>query len=98
MRQKLVALTAEVDIGLCEGYARLTRQGWRSRSDVMPTPTIQAAAQGAADAEGLPGRVMRDLRRQLDSIPQGSLRESVLDMLADFAATNIICQALTRKR
>lgn len=49
--------------------------------------------------KGYKGRVMRDLRRQLDSIPQGSLRESVLDMLGyDFAATEVICQAPTPKR
>ena len=31
--------------------------------------------------KGYAGRVMRDLRRQLGNIPQGSLRQRILDML-----------------
>lgn len=32
--------------------------------------------------KGYTGRVLRDLRRQLDEIPEGSLRQRVLDKLA----------------
>ena len=80
-RQKLVALSAEAGIGLRQSYARLAPRLAIKVGRYAHARQFKRMRKALRTLKGYTGRVMRDLRRRLDSIPQGSLRERVLDML-----------------
>jgi len=80
-RQKLVALSAEAGIGLRQSYARLAPRLAIRVGRYAHARQFKRMRKALRTLKGYTGRVLRDLRRQLDSIPQGALRERVLDML-----------------
>ncbi len=49
---------------------------------LCPCQAVPPHAQGIEETEGYTGRVMRDLRRHLDDIPTGPLRDQIIAKLA----------------
>jgi transposase, IS5 family len=80
-RQKLVALAAEAGIELRQSYARLAPRLARKVGRYAHARQFKRMRKALRTLRGYTGRVMRDLRRQLDAIAPGALRERVLDML-----------------
>jgi IS5 family transposase len=64
----------------------VSRRVWRCRSAVTPMPASSSACarhsgKALRQLKGYVRRVRRDLRRHLQEIPQGPLREKILDAL-----------------
>jgi transposase, IS5 family len=77
-RQKLVALAAEAGTGLRQSYARLAPRLAIKVGRYAHARQFKRMRKALRTLKGYTGRVMR---RQLDSVPQGPLRERVLDTL-----------------
>ena len=80
-RQKLVALAAEAGVELRQSYARLAPRLAAKAGRYAHARQFRRMRKALRTLKGYTGRVMRDLRRRLEDIPPGSLRERILDML-----------------
>ncbi len=80
-RQKLVALAAEAGVELRQSYARLAPRLAAKAGRYAHARQFRRMRKALRTLKGYTGRVMRDLRRRLDDIPEGPLRERILDML-----------------
>lgn len=80
-RKQLVALAAEVGLTLRQNYNRLAPRLARQVGRYAHARQFKRMRKALKKLKGYTGRVLRDMRRQLDDIPAGALRERVLDML-----------------
>ena len=80
-RRKLVALAAEAGGELRQSYARLAPRLAAQIGRYARARQFKRMRKALRTLKGDTGRVMRDLRRQLDAVAPGALRERVLDTL-----------------
>lgn len=80
-RRQLVALAIEAGIKLRQNYNRLAPRLAMQAGRYAHARQFKRMRKALKKLKGYTGRVLRDLRRQLDAIPEGPLRECVLDML-----------------
>lgn len=80
-RALLVSLAKKVGIKLRQSYARLTPRLAIQVGRYANARQFKRMCKALRQLEGYVGRVRRDLRRHLQDIPQGPLRERILDAL-----------------
>ena len=80
-RAQLVALAAEAGVSLRQSYARLAPRLAVRVGRYAHAKQFKRMGKALRTLKGYTGRVLRDLRRQLDDIPEGELRERILDRL-----------------
>ena len=80
-RAQLVALAAEAGVDLRQSYARLAPRLAVRVGRYAHAKQFRRMRKALRTLKGYTGRVLRDLRRQLDDIPAGELRERILDRL-----------------
>ena len=80
-RAQLVDLAREAGIELRQSYVRLAPQLAAQVGRYAHARQFKRMRKALRTLKGYTGRVLRDLRRQLDQIPDGPLREKVLDKL-----------------
>uniref|UniRef100_A4WPA8 Transposase InsH N-terminal domain-containing protein n=1 Tax=Cereibacter sphaeroides (strain ATCC 17025 / ATH 2.4.3) TaxID=349102 RepID=A4WPA8_CERS5 len=80
-RAQLVDLAQEAGIELRQSCARLAPRLAAQVGRYAHAKQFRRMRKALRTLKGYTGRVMRDIRRQLDEIPEGPLRERVLDKL-----------------
>jgi IS5 family transposase len=80
-RAQLVDLAREAGIELRQSYARLAPRLAAQIGRYAHAKQFRRMRKALRTLKGYTGRVLRDLRRQLSEIPEGPLRERVLDRL-----------------
>ena len=80
-RNQLVALADDAGITLRQNYNRLAPRLAMQAGRYAHARQFKRMRKALKKLKGYTGRVLRDLRRQLDAIPAGPLRERVLDKL-----------------
>ncbi len=80
-RAKIVALAQEAGVQLRQTYARKAPLLAAQVGRYAHARQFKRMRKALRTLKGYTGRVMRDLRRQIDLIPPGTLRETVLDTL-----------------
>ena len=80
-RAQLVDLAREAGIELRQSYARLAPRLAAQVGRYAHAKQFKRMRKALRTLKGTTGRVLRDLRRQVDEIPEGPLRERVLDKL-----------------
>jgi len=80
-RRQLVALADEAEVTLRQNYNRLAPCLAMQAGRYAHARQFKRMRKALKQLKGYTGRVLRDLRRQLDAIPEGPLRERVLDTL-----------------
>lgn len=80
-RAQLVDLARDAGIELRQSYARLAPRLAAQVGRYAHAKQFRRMRKALRTLKGYTGRVMRDIRRQLDEIPEGPLRERVLDKL-----------------
>ncbi len=78
-RAQLVDLAREAGIALRQSYARLAPRLAAQVGRYAHARQFKRMRKALRTLKGYTGRVLRDLRRQLGEIPEGPLRERVLD-------------------
>jgi IS5 family transposase len=81
-RAQLVVLAQKVGVDLRQTYARLAPRLALQVGRYAHAKQFGRMRKALKKLKGYAGRVMRDLRRHLDDLPAGALRERVLDKLA----------------
>jgi IS5 family transposase len=77
-----VALAQEAGVDLRQSYARLALQLALQVGRYAHARQSKRMRKALKRLKGYTGRVMRDLRRQLDDIPEGGLRDRIIAKLA----------------
>ncbi len=80
-RDQLVALAQEAGVELRQTYARLAPRLALQVGRYAHAKQFKRMRKALKKLKGYTGRVMRDLRRQLDDIPSGPLRDRVIAKL-----------------
>jgi IS5 family transposase len=80
-RLRLVALAREGGLHLRQSYARKSPRLAQQVGRYAHARQFKRMRKALRTLKGYTGRVLRDIRRQIDGIPQGAYRERVLDML-----------------
>ncbi len=80
-RRQLVALADDAGVTLRQNYNRLAPRLAMQVGRYAHARQFKRMRKALKKLKGYTGRVLRDLRRQLDAIPEGPLRERVLDTL-----------------
>jgi IS5 family transposase len=80
-RRQLVALADDAGVTLRQNYNRLAPRLALQTGRYAHARQFKRMRKALKQLKGYTGRVLRDLRRQLDAIPEGPLRERVLDKL-----------------
>jgi IS5 family transposase len=80
-RAQLVELARGAGLALRQSYARLAPRLAAQVGRYAHAKQFKRMRKALRTLRGYTGRVLRDLRRQLDDIPEGPLRERVLDKL-----------------
>lgn len=80
-RAQLVDLAREAGLALRQSYARLAPRLAAQVGRYAHAKQFKRMRKALRTLKGYTGRVLRDLRRQLSEIPEGPLRERVLDRL-----------------
>ena len=81
-RAQLVALAREAGVELRQSYARLSPRLAMQVGRYAHDRQFRRMRKGLRKLRGYTGRVLRDLRRQIDDIPMGSLRDRIIARLA----------------
>lgn len=81
-RAQLVVLAQEAGVDLRQTYARLAPHLALQTGRYAHAKQFGRMRKALKRLKGYTGRVMHDLRRHLDNLPAGALRERVLDKLA----------------
>ena len=81
-REQLVALAQEVGVELRQSYARLAPRLALQVGRYAHARQFKRMRKSLKRLKGYTGRVMRDLRRHLQDIPDGSLRDRIAAKLA----------------
>ena len=77
-----MALAREAGVELRQSYARLAPRLAMQVGRYAHAQQFRRMRKGLRKLKGYTGRVLRDLRRQLDNIPMGSLRDRIIARLA----------------
>jgi IS5 family transposase len=77
-----VDLARQAGVELRQSYARLAPRLAAQVGRYAHAKQFKRMRKALRKLKGYAGRVLRDLRRQLDEIPEGPLRQRVLDKLA----------------
>ena len=77
-RDQLVALAQEAGVELRQSYARLAPRLALQVGRYAHAKQFKRMRKALKKQKGYTGRVMRDLRRHLDDIPEGSLRDRII--------------------
>lgn len=80
-RRKLTALAREGGLNLRQSYARKSPRLAQQVGRYAHARQFKRMRKALRTLKGYTGRVLRDIRRQIDGIPQGAYRERGLDML-----------------
>lgn len=81
-REQLVVLAQEAGVDLRQSYARLSPRLALQVGRYAHAKQFKRMRKALKRLKGYTGRVMRDLRRHLDDIPEGGLRDRILAKLA----------------
>lgn len=81
-REQLVVLAQEAGVDLRQSYARLAPRLALQVGRYAHAKQFKRMRKALKKLKGYTGRVMRDLRRHLDDIPEGDLRDRVIAKLA----------------
>jgi IS5 family transposase len=81
-REQLVALAQEAGVELRQSYARLAPRLALQVGRYAHAKQFKRMRKALKRLKGYTGRVMRDLRRHLDDIPEGNLRDRIAAKLA----------------
>lgn len=81
-RDQLAALAQEAGVDLRQSYARLAPRLALQVGRYAHAKQFKRMRKALKRLKGYTGRVMRDLRRQLDDIPGGTLRDQIIAKLA----------------
>ena len=81
-REQLVALAQEAGVDLRQSYARLAPRLALQVGRYAHAKQFKRMRKALKKLKGYTGRIMRDLRRQLDDIPEGGLRDRIIARLA----------------
>ena len=81
-RRQLVALAVEGGIDLRQNYNRLAPPLAMQVGRYLHAKQVRRMRKALKKLKGYTGRVLRDIRRQLQDIPEGAFRERVLDKLS----------------
>ncbi len=81
-REQLVVLAQEAGVDLRQSYARLAPRLALQVGRYAHAKQFKRMGKALKKLEGYTGRVMRDLRRQLDDVPEGGLRDRIIAKLA----------------
>lgn len=81
-RDQLVALAQEAGVDLRQSYARLAPRLALQVGRYAHAKQFKRMRKALRKLKGYTGRVMRDLRRQLDDIPSSPLRDRIIAKLA----------------
>ena len=81
-RDQLVALAQEAGVELRQSYARLAPRLALQVGRYAHARQVKRMGKALKRLKGYTGRVMRDLRRHLQDIPEGSLRDRIIGKLA----------------
>jgi IS5 family transposase len=81
-RDQLVALAQEAGVELRQSYARLAPRLALQVGRYAHAQQFKRMRKALKRLKGYTGRVLRDLRRHLQDIPEGSLRERIIAKLA----------------
>jgi IS5 family transposase len=80
-RDQLVSLAQEAGVELRQSYARLAPRLALQVGRYAHAKQCKRMRKALKKLKGYTGRVLRDLRRHLDDIPVGSLRERIIGKL-----------------
>jgi IS5 family transposase len=81
-RDQLAELAQEAGVNLRQSYARLAPRLALQVGRYAHAKQFKRMRTALKKLKGYTGRVMRDLRRQLDDIPEGGLRDRIIARLA----------------
>lgn len=81
-REQLVVLAQEAGVDLRQSYARLAPQLALQVGRYAHAKQFKRMRKALKKLRGYTGRVMRDLRRHLQDIPEGGLRDRIIAKLA----------------
>jgi transposase, IS5 family len=81
-REQLVDLAQEAGVDLRQSYARLAPRLALQVGRYAHAKQFKRMRKALKKLKGYTGRVMRDLRRHLDDIPEGGLRDRIIVKLA----------------
>lgn len=81
-REQLVDLAQEAGVDLRQSYARLAPRLALQVGRYAHAKQFKRMRKALKKLKGYTGRVMRDLRRHLDDIPEGGLRDRIIARLA----------------
>jgi transposase, IS5 family len=81
-RDQLVELAQETGVELRQSYTRLAPQLALQVGRYAHAKQFKRMRKALKKLKGYTGRVMRDLRRHLHDIPEGSLRDRIIRRLA----------------
>jgi IS5 family transposase len=81
-RDQLAELAQEAGVNLRQSYARLAPRLALQVGRYAHAKQFKRMRKALKKLKGYTGRVMRDLRRQLDDIPEGGLRDRIIARLA----------------
>jgi IS5 family transposase len=81
-RRKLVALACEAGIGLRQNYNRVAPRLAGQVGRYAHARQFKRMRKALRRLKGYTGRVLRDIERQLDQVPEGALRARIVEMIA----------------
>ena len=89
-RRKLVGLAREAGIGLRQTYNRLAPRLAGQVGRYAHARQFKRMRKALRRLKGYTGRVLRDIERQLDKVPEGALKARMMEMIA--LATRLLAQ------
>lgn len=81
-RRKLVGLARAAEIGLRQNYNRLAPRLASQVGRYAHARQFKRMRKALRRLKGYTGRVLRDIERQLDRVPEGALRTRIVEMVA----------------
>jgi IS5 family transposase len=81
-RRKLVGLAREAGIGLRQNYNRLAPRLAGQVGRYAHARQFKRMRKALRRLRGYTGRVLRDIERQLDQVPEGALKARIVEMIA----------------
>ena len=81
-RRKLVGLAREAGISLRQNYNRLGPRLSRQVGRYAHARQFKRMRKALRRLKGYTGRVLRDIERQMDKVPEGALRSRLVEMIA----------------
>ena len=95
-RRKLVGLAREAGIGLRQNYNRLAPRLLGQVGRYAHARQFKRMRKALRRLKGYTGRVLRDIERQLDKVPEGALKARMMEMIA--LVHRLLAQKVARQR